>query len=270
MEESGEAAAATPTTITTAAIPTATTTTTASPTTTTTSKPANEVEATDASNIKVKVSYGSNNLDVFILPQSTFGELKKEIAKATGLEPEAQNLLFRGKEIDENEQLDLVGVKDNAKVIVTEVLHSPPKNEENLEKFEEVKEVIKEISKGMEAVSLVRKENDEFAEQVASLEAVVCSGTQVSDKDFLFLTEMLMRQLLKLDGIDAQGEGRLQRKSEVRRVQGLVDTLDSLKAKNSNPSSTNVPEPSTNNSNPSTNNVPEPSTKATQEWEVFE
>lgn len=50
---------------------------------------------------------------------------------------------------------------------------------------------------------------------MASLEAVVCSGIQVADKDFVFLTEMLMRQLLKLDGIDAEGEGRTQRKLEV-------------------------------------------------------
>ncbi|CAH1445961.1 unnamed protein product [Lactuca virosa] len=248
MEESGGAAAAAPTT-----------------TTTTTG---NEVEHTGASNIKVQVSYGSNNFDVFVLPQSTFGDLKREIAKATGLEPEAQNLLFRGKEKDENERLDMVGVKDNAKVILTE--NSPTKNkdkdeeeheEKEEENLEQVEEEVKEISKGVEAVSLVRKENDEFAEQVGSLEAVVCSGTQVSDKDFLFLTEMLMRQLLKLDGIDAQGEGRIQRKLEVRRVQGLVEKLDDLKVKNSNPNP---------NPNPSSN-VPEASaTKATQEWEVFE
>ncbi|KAI3750532.1 hypothetical protein L2E82_21173 [Cichorium intybus] len=223
--------------------------------TTTPATTGNEVEDVGANNIKVKVSHGSNNFDVFILPQATFGDLKRVIAKATGLEPEVQNLLFRGKEQDDSDRLDMVGVKENGKVTVTE--NSPTKDEENLEKVEEVKESIKEISKGVEAVNLVRKENDEFAEQVASLETVVCSGTQVSEKDFLFLTEMLMRQLLKLDGIDAQGEGRIQRKLEVRRVQGLVETLDNLKAKNSNPSS-NVPE------------GPEPSTKVTQEWEVFE
>lgn len=101
------------------------------------------------------------------------GDLKMEIAKATGLEPEAQNLLFRGKEKDENERLDMAGVKDNAKVILTE--NSPTKDkdkdeEEHEEKEEEnvekVEEEVKEISKGVEAVSLVRKENDEFAEQV--------------------------------------------------------------------------------------------------------
>nr|XP_043636179.1 BAG family molecular chaperone regulator 4-like isoform X2 [Erigeron canadensis] len=181
-------------------------------------------------NIKVKVSYGSNDFDVLISPQSTFADLKNVIAKTTGLDPEVQNLLFRGKEKDDQEGLDMAGVKDNTKVIVME---KPLGKEVDIVKDEEIEEKVEEISRGVEAVSLVRKENDEFAEQVASLEAVVSSGTQVADKDFVFLTEMLMRQLLKLDEIDAQGEGRTQRKLEVRRVQALVDKLDDLKTVNS-------------------------------------
>ncbi|KAJ9545182.1 hypothetical protein OSB04_024889 [Centaurea solstitialis] len=225
----------------------------AAATATATTTGSNEVEdaAAAGGTIKIKVSYGSNNFDVFIPPQSTFAELKKVIAKETGLEPAVQNVLFRGKGKDDNESLHMAGVKDNAKVIVME--NSPPSKDEDPAKVEEVKETIEEISRGVEAVSLVRKENDQFAEQVASLEAVVCSGTQ-----------MLMRQLLKLDGIDAEGEGRIQRKSEVRRVQGLVDKLDDLKARNSNPTP-NVPE---------TASVEPPSiessTKVTEKWEVFE
>lgn len=43
----------------------------------------------------------------------------------------------------------------------------------------------------------------------------MCGGTNVEDKDIIFLTEMLMRQLLKLDGIEAEGEAKVQRKMEV-------------------------------------------------------
>ncbi|XP_071738464.1 BAG family molecular chaperone regulator 4-like isoform X2 [Rutidosis leptorrhynchoides] len=194
----------------------------------------NQVEDSGACNIKIIVSYGSNNFDVLISPQSTFANLKRVIAKETGVEPEVQNLLFRRKEKDDQETLHMAGVKDNAKVVVME---NAPIKEDDVEKVEEIKESIEpvqEISRGVEAVTRIREENNEFAEQVVSLEAVVCSGTQVADKDFLFVTEMLMRQLLKLDGIVAEGEGRTQRKLEVRRVQGLVDKLDDLKAKNSN------------------------------------
>ncbi|PWA59806.1 molecular chaperone regulator BAG-1, Ubiquitin-related domain protein [Artemisia annua] len=210
-----------------------------------------------AGDIAIKVDTGSDSyLDLFINPNSTFAELKSVIAKETGLKPEEQKLLFRGKEMDDHEQLHMAGVKGNAKIILIENL--PTKNEdlENVDRIEEVnekveevnenveeaKETIKEVSRGVEAVNKIREENNQFAEQVASLEAVVCSGIQVADKDFVFLTEMLMRQLLKLDGIDAEGEGRTQRKLEVRRVQGLVDTLDNLRTKNANPSN-DAPKP---------------------------
>lgn len=44
----------------------------------------------------------------------------------------------------------------------------------------------------------------------------VGGGTQVEEKEFDLSTELLMRQLLKLDGIEAEGEAKLQRKAEVR------------------------------------------------------
>lgn len=52
--------------------------------------------------------------------------------------------------------------------------------------------------------------------QVLALQAVVDSGKKVDGKEIIYLTEMLMRELLKLDGIEAEGEGRVQRKMEVR------------------------------------------------------
>lgn len=150
------------------------------------------------------------------------------IAKETGLEPNVQNLLFRGKEKDDGELLHMAGLKDNAKVVVMENSADEEMNHEEVE-------ASSELSRGSEAVAEVRQQIDKLAEQVAALEAVVCTGTQVADKDFVFVTEMLMRQLLKLDGIDAEGEGKVQRKLEVRRVQSLVETMDNLKARNSNP-----------------------------------
>ena len=43
----------------------------------------------------------------------------------------------------------------------------------------------------------------------------VNSGTKVSDEEFGVSAELLMRELLKLDGIEAEGEAKLQRKAEV-------------------------------------------------------
>lgn len=40
-------------------------------------------------------------------------------------------------------------------------------------------------------------------------------GTKVAVTEFDMTAELLMRQLLKLDGIEAEGEARVQRKAEV-------------------------------------------------------
>lgn len=47
------------------------------------------------------------------------------------------------------------------------------------------------------------------------MQAVIDSGKKVEEKEIVYLTEVLMRQLLNLDGIEAEGEGRLKRKTEV-------------------------------------------------------
>lgn len=43
----------------------------------------------------------------------------------------------------------------------------------------------------------------------------VNSGTKVVNEEFDMSAELLMRQLLKLDSIEAEGEAKMQRKAEV-------------------------------------------------------
>ncbi|XVE76597.1 hypothetical protein DITRI_Ditri12bG0185700 [Diplodiscus trichospermus] len=165
-------------------------------------------------------------------------ELKKEIAQKTGLEPDKQKVLFRGKEKEDTEHLHLAGVKDKSKVLVLENRASKEKVKERAarkeDKVEEI-EKIEDVSKAFAAVAGVRKEVDKLSERVAALEVVVNSGAKVADEEFDVSAELLMRELLKLDGIEAEGEAKLQRKAEVQRVQSFHETLDKLKAINSNP-----------------------------------
>ncbi|KAL0426221.1 UNVERIFIED_CONTAM: BAG family molecular chaperone regulator 4 [Sesamum latifolium] len=179
--------------------------------------------------INIKVSLGLNQYEVALPSNSTFGYLKSVIAQKLGLEPEMYKLFFRGKKTEDDEDLQTAGVKNNSEVSLKEYTVSEQKVPE------EVQETCV-ISKGGEAVEEVRKEVDKLEQQVLALQAVVDSGKKVDGKEIIYLTEMLMRQLLKLDGIEAKGEGRVQRKMEVRRVQSLVDTLDVLKSRNSNAS----------------------------------
>ncbi|XP_022745423.1 BAG family molecular chaperone regulator 4-like isoform X2 [Durio zibethinus] len=199
--------------------------------------------------IKINVMRGPAQHQLYVPAHSTFGELKKEIAQKMGLEPDKLRVLFRGKQKEGKVHLHLAGVKDNSKVLV---LENPASKEEKVEgmtsskekaeettaskenKVEEMKES-GEMSKAFAAVAGISKEVDKLSERVAALEVAVNGGTKVADEEFDVSTELLMRELLKLDGIEAEGEAKLQRKAEVHRVQNFHETLDKLKARNSDP-----------------------------------
>ncbi|RCV27976.1 hypothetical protein SETIT_5G368700v2 [Setaria italica] len=150
--------------------------------------------------------------------------------RTTGVEPERQRLFFRGKEKSDSEFLHAAGVKDGAKLLL---LEKPAPA--TMEQKPEPVFMDESMMKACEAVACVRAEVDKLSAKVCDLEKSVLGGRKVDDKEFVVLTELLMMQLLKLDGIEAEGEARAQRKAEVRRVQSIVETLDKLKARNANP-----------------------------------
>uniref|UniRef100_A0A2P2K6X6 Uncharacterized protein MANES_09G108800 n=1 Tax=Rhizophora mucronata TaxID=61149 RepID=A0A2P2K6X6_RHIMU len=189
------------------------------------------------------------------------GYVKKILEQKTGLEPERQKILFRGQEKEDGEYLHEAGVKENSKLLV---LEDAIRKEKKFEQMKDGEEMLKggfkeneemkngansgnegqsdvenneraEMSEAFQAIAVVRTEVDKLAERVAALEAVVNGGTRVAEDEFTVSSELLMRQLLKLDSIEAEGEARVQRKAEVRRVQSFHEILDNLKARNSKP-----------------------------------
>ncbi|TKY65789.1 BAG family molecular chaperone regulator 4 [Spatholobus suberectus] len=96
---------------------------------------------------------------------------------------------------------------DKSKLLLVEDAASKERKLEEIRKQNEMLEA-------SEAVAGVQAEVDKLAERVSALEVAVDGGTRVSDREFLMSTELLMGQLLKLDGIEAEGEAKLQRKAE--------------------------------------------------------
>ncbi|KAK8966730.1 BAG family molecular chaperone regulator 4 [Platanthera guangdongensis] len=157
--------------------------------------------------IKIKVFHDSYKHDVTVPAQSTFGELKRVLVQETGLAPEEQRLLFRGKAKNDDECLHMAGVKDTSKVVL---LQDPACRERKLEQTQ----LDQELVEAFEAVGVVRVEVDKLVEKVNTLESSLRMGTKVADQEFVVLTELLMRLLLKLDGIEADGEAKMQRRTE--------------------------------------------------------
>ncbi|CAI0426216.1 unnamed protein product [Linum tenue] len=171
------------------------------------------------------------------------------IEQRTGLECGRQKLLFRGKEKEDGEYLHDAGVKDNAKILVLEEpvsaekeLPEMPQPEVKGREEETSTEDIKEEEQQPSISEVEDKEEilKALREQVSALEVAINCGTKVAEKEFVVSAELLMRQLLKLDMIEAEGEARVQRKAEVRRIQNFHELLDNLKATNAKPVNTNV------------------------------
>ncbi|KAI4351801.1 hypothetical protein L6164_006117 [Bauhinia variegata] len=180
--------------------------------------------------IRVRVKYMSIYHEVNTSSQATFGDLKKMLSGPTGLHHQDQKLFYKDKERDSNAFLDISGVKDKSKLVLVE----DPISQEK--RFVEMRKNAK-MEKAAKSISAISLEVDRLAGQVSALETIISKGKKVAEQDVLSLIEQLMNQLLKLDGIMADGDVKLQRKMQVRRVQKYVETLDMLKIKNSMPTS---------------------------------
>ncbi|KAI3458197.1 hypothetical protein Pfo_014860 [Paulownia fortunei] len=178
--------------------------------------------------IRLRVKYGSIYHAIHISSQATFGELKKMLSGPTGLHHQDQKLFYKDKERDSNAYLDTAGVKDKSKI----VLQEDPISQEK--RYLEMRKNAK-MEKAAKSISEISLEVDRLAGQVSALESVISKGGKVAEKVFVNLIELLMNQLLILDSIIAEGDVKLQRKMQVRRVQKYVETLDMLKIKNSMP-----------------------------------
>jgi hypothetical protein len=198
--------------------------------------------------------------------------VKKALVQKTGLEASELKILFRGVERDDAEQLQAAGVKDASKLVV--VVEDTNKRVE-----QQPPVVTKEMEKAIAAVNAVTGEVDKLSDRVVALEVAVNGGTQVAVREFDMAAELLMRQLLKLDGIEAEGDAKVQRKAEVRRIQNLQEAVDKLKARCSNPfvdqskaAAVSTEWESFGNGVGSLNPPPpaSPSANVTQDWEKFD
>ncbi|KAF2561039.1 hypothetical protein F2Q70_00015188 [Brassica cretica] len=176
--------------------------------------------------IRVKIKYGSVYHEMSISPQASFGELKKMLSGPTGIHHQDQKLMYKEKERDSKAFLDVSGVKDKSKMVLIE----DPIGQEK--RFLEMKKIAK-TEKASKAVSDISLEVDRLGGRVSAFEMVIKKGGKVAEKDLVTVIELLMNELVKLDGIVAEGDVKLQRKMQATRVQNYVEALDALKVKNS-------------------------------------
>ncbi|KAJ6807521.1 putative BAG family molecular chaperone regulator 2 [Iris pallida] len=221
-------------------------------------EPAAAAAAAPVPTIRVRVKYESACYEIYVSSQASFGDLKKLVAEQTGLHPQDQKIVFKDRERDSREYLDTAGVKDRAKLALSAdpVAHA--------RRVLEMRRAAK-AEKAAKSVSAVGSEVDKLSAKVSALETIVSKGKKVADKDILDLTEQLMNLLLRLDGIVIEGDVKIQKGKQVRRVQKYVETLDVLKVKNAKIVTT-----LTNPHQQQQQQPPQSAVVTAREWEVFD
>ncbi|KAJ8500166.1 hypothetical protein OPV22_010718 [Ensete ventricosum] len=187
-----------------------------------------DATATPVPTIRVKVKHGSVYHEIYVSSQATFGELKKALSAKTGLHPLDMKLLYKDKERESTAFLDTAGVKDKSKVVLEEDPTAQAKRLLEMRKTDKMEKAAKSIA----AISL---EVDRLASKVSALEAIVNRGGRVVEHDVTNLIESLMNELIQLDAVVADGDVKLQRRMQIKRVQKYVETLDAVKIKNAMP-----------------------------------
>ncbi|CAD6264961.1 unnamed protein product [Miscanthus lutarioriparius] len=176
--------------------------------------------------IRVKVKFNGVYHEIYINSQASFGELKKLLSEKTGLHPDDQKVVYKDKERDSKAFLDMAGVKDRSKMVM---LEDPAAKAKRL--LEERR--TSKAERTAKAIASVALDVDKLATKVSALETIVSKGGKVVDADVVTLTEALMTELVKLDSIAAvDGEVKVARRAQEKRVQKYVETLDAVRAKN--------------------------------------
>lgn len=181
-----------------------------------------EVSSAAALNlIKVRVAHGVLRYEISVNPQTTFGELKKLVTGESGLQPGEQRLIFKGKERENGEYLDICGVKEQSKIILIQ-------DPESIERRRMEMRRNAKIQTAHRLLDDVIVEVDKIAEQVHSIEKSIGNGNKVAEVQITTLIEMLMRQAVNLDSISAEGDACDKKILQGKRIQKCVETLDVL------------------------------------------
>ncbi|KAE8726054.1 Breast cancer susceptibility1, putative isoform 1 [Hibiscus syriacus] len=149
-------------------------------------------------------------------------EVKKRLTAETGLKPSEQRLIFKGKEKENGEYLDMCGVKDRSKLVLVE----DPASVER--RFIQRRRNAK-IQTAHRAINHVSIELDKLADQVSAIEKSVSSGAKVPEVQITTLIEMLMRLAIKLEDVAAEGDAVAQKNLQGKKVQRCVESLETLK-----------------------------------------
>lgn len=132
------------------------------------------------------------------------GVVKKIMSDETGLKVEEQRVIYKGKERENGEYLDVCGVKDKSKLVLIQDASSIER------RFIQMR-INAKIQTANRAINNVSLQLDQLAEQVSAIEKSISDGVKVPEVQIVTLIEMLMKQAIRLESISAEGDASAQK-----------------------------------------------------------
>jgi hypothetical protein len=132
------------------------------------------------------------------------GVVKKIMSDETGLKAEEQRVIYKGKERENGEYLDVCGVKDKSKLVLIQDASSIER------RFIQMR-INAKIQTANRAINNVSLQLDQLAEQVSAIEKSISDGVKVPEVQIITLIEMLMKQAIRLESISAEGDASAQK-----------------------------------------------------------
>lgn len=132
------------------------------------------------------------------------GVVKKIMSDETGLKVEEQRVIYKGKERENGEFLDVCGVKDKSKLVLIQDASSIER------RFIQMR-INAKIQTANRAINNVSLQLDQLAEQVSAIEKSISDGVKVPEVQIITLIEMLMKQAIRLESISAEGDASAQK-----------------------------------------------------------
>lgn len=169
-------------------------------------------------NLRLRIAYGALRHDIYVSSTATFTEVKKVMSEETGLKVEEQRVIYRGKERENGEYLDVCGVKDKSKLVLIQDASSIER------RFIQMR-INAKIQTANRSINNVCLELDQLEEQVTVIEKSISNGVKVPEVQIITLIEMLMRQAIKLESISAQGDASAQKILQVLSINHLVNFM---------------------------------------------
>lgn len=172
--------------------------------------------------LKLKLAHGTTLHELTVPAESSFEDLKAAAAKVTGVPVGDQKLLFRGRERGDGDAIYAAGVKDGGKIMLIE---SEARRAEAAARQAQTAEEKSKEAQAKARLDALSKKVDEVEAQIKQ-----SASTEGTSKHWVGLGEVLTKQLLELDSVEAPGETRSIRRALVVRVQALCDQVDKIKS----------------------------------------